>query len=125
MKRDKCRTIVDIINSIISYINDNNSYESNDILASVINKIKNSRSIEDVFRIPIADRVFSFNAALNWLYFVCFVIHTVKEEHITLPNVFNISFSTSDALIYISNTYNAVNENLMHDYFDASDSDSD
>ena len=121
MNTDKCKSFIDISNAINSYIADNTSFESAEAVKEVTDKLHKVNSFDEVFRIPISSRLFNFNTSLNWLYFVCFIIYTINDEHIKLPSKFNIAFSTNDAIIYIANTFDSINKELMHDYFDDSD----
>ena len=123
-KEKSARGINNIHDALVDYISNNSTFESHEAIEATIKKIEQSASIESIFRIPIEDRLFSFTNALQWLYFICFVINIIKDEHITLPTAFNITFSTDSAIIYLSNKYNAANETFYHDYFDDSDSDS-
>lgn len=126
MPREKCmKGIKDIHDALVNYITHNSTFESHEAIETAIKKIEQSTSIESIFRIPIEERLFNFTNALQWLYFICFVINVIKDEHIMIPSSFNIAFSTDSAIIYLSNKYNAANETFYQDYFDNSDSDSD
>lgn len=118
---DKIKTILDIHNAIVLYISNNSTFESHEAIDDVINKIGRVTCIESIFRIPIDNRLFNFTNALQWLYFICFIINVIKDEQIIIPNSFNIIFSIDSAIIYLSNIYNAANETFYEDYFDNSD----
>lgn len=125
MPKEKCmKSINDIHDALVDYIAHNSTFESHDAIESSIKKIEQSSSIEGIFRIPIEDRLFNFTNSLQWLYFICFVINIIKDEHIIIPTAFNIAFSTDSAIVYLSNKYNAANETFYQDYFNSSDSDS-
>lgn len=115
------KTVKDIFNAIVKYITHNSTFESNEAINESIKKIQGSTNIEDIFRIPINDRLYNFTNALQWLYFICFIIHVIKDENIAVPSTFNTSFSLESAVIYLSNKYNAANETFYKDYFDESD----
>lgn len=119
----RAKNINDIHDAIVDYISHNSTYESNEAIDDAIKKIGLAISIENIFRIPIEDRLYNFTNSLQWLYFICFIINVIKDEQIVIPTSFNINFSTNDAIIYISNKYNAANETFYQDYFDESDSD--
>ena len=110
-----------IYNAIIDYIIHNSTFESHEAIDVALKKIEQVMSIEEIFRIPIEDRLFNFTGSLQWLYFICFIINYIKDEKIVFNSSFNISFSTDSAIIYISNKYNAANETFYQDYFDNSD----
>lgn len=120
----KIKTIKSIHDAIVDYIINNSTFESHEAIDASIKKIELSGSIEDIFRIPIEDRLFNFTSSLQWLYFMCFIINVIKDEQMVLPPSFNIIFSTDNAIIYLSNKYNAANETFYQDYFDSSDDDS-
>lgn len=123
MMSKKCaKNIQSIHGAIVEYISNNASYESTDAINESIKKIERAPSIEAIFRIPIDDRLYNFTTALQWLYFMCFIINVIKDEHIILPGSFNIKFSIDTAIVYISNKYNAANKTFYQDYFDDSDS---
>lgn len=118
----RTKNITNLHNAIVDYISNNSTFESNEAIDDVIKKIERSKSFEEIFRIPIENRLFNFVNALQWLYFICFLINTMKEECISVPSIFNINFSTDSAIIYISNKYNAANKTFKQDYFNDSDS---
>lgn len=120
--KTKAKTIKNIHDAIVDYIYNHTMFESNEAIDGVISKIEHSTSIEDIFRIPINCRLLNFTGSLQWLYFVCFIITTIKDEQIIIPNTFNIKFSTDDAIIYISNVYNVANKVFYEDYLEKSDS---
>lgn len=112
------KSIKDIHDAIVNYISSKSTFESHEAINDAIKKIEQSLSIEEIFRIPIEDRLYNFVNALQWLYFVCFIINVIKDEQIIIPSSFNTSFSTDSAIIYLSIKYNAANETFYHDYFD-------
>lgn len=118
------KTIKNIFDAIVIYITNNSTFESHEAINLAIKKIECSVSIEDIFRIPIEDRLFSFTKSLQWLYFVCFILKTIKEEYINVPGTFNINFSVDNAIIYLSNKYSAANKTFYVDYFNESESES-
>jgi hypothetical protein len=105
-----------IYDAITKYITINSTFESNIAIDNVIKKIQQVNSIEDIFKIPIDNRLYNFKNSLEWLYFICFIIYTINDEKFILPNNFNMIFSTNDAIIYISNIYDAANETFYQDY---------
>lgn len=123
-QQKRAKSINDIHDAIVDYITHNSTFESHEAIDDAIKKIEQTASIEGIFRIPVDDRLFNFTNALQWLYFVCFIINVIKDEQITIPSTFNITFSTDSAIIYLSNKYNAANETFYQDYFNGSDSDS-
>ncbi len=122
---NRVKNIRDVFDAIVNYIFSNSTFESTEAISAVIKKIESTNSIEDLFRIPIEDRLYNFTNALQWFYFICFIINTIKDEQIIIPSTFNINFSTDTAIIYLSNTYNEANKLLYSDYFNNSDSESD
>lgn len=102
--------------AIAEYILCNSTFESNEAIRNSIQKINQATSIEDIFKIPIDDRLFNFTNSLQWLYFICFLIGHFPS---------NTGFSTDAAIVYISNKYDAANETFYHDYLYESDSDDD
>lgn len=119
----RAKNINNIHDAIVDYISHNSTFESNEAIDDVIKKIERATSFEEIFRIPIENRLYNFTNALQWLYFICFIINTIKDECIIVPAVFNINFSTDSAIVFISNTYNAANETFKQDYFSDSDDD--
>jgi hypothetical protein len=117
------KNIKDIYDSIITYISINATFESNEAIKDVVNKINISTSMDDIFKMPIKYRLFNFKGALEWLYFICFIIHIINDENIIIPYNFNIEFLTNDAIIYISTIYDAANEIFYQDYINKSNKD--
>ena len=120
----RAKTIKNIHDAIVDYIFNHTTFESNEAIDEAISKIEHATSIDSIFRIPIESRLYNFTSSLQWLYFICFIINTIKDEQIVIPSVFNINFSTNDAIVYISNMYNAANDTFYQDYLDDSESDS-
>lgn len=123
-KPKRAKTIKTIYEAIVEYISNNSTFESFDAINSTIKKIESANSIDEIFRIPIEERLYNFTNSLEWLYFICFIINVIKDEYIEVPNTFNMIFSTDSAIIYLSNTYSSATKTFYIDYFDDSDSDS-
>lgn len=117
----KVKDIKTVHDAIVNYIIYNSTYESHEAIDCSIKKIEQSNSIEEIFKIPIDDRLFNFTSSLQWLYFICFIINVINDEKIIIPISFNILFSTNNAIIYLSNKYNAANDTFYQDYFDSDD----
>lgn len=113
---DKCKTIKDIHDGIVEYILDTASFESNDVIEEVSTKITRAKTIEDIFRIPIDDRLFGLDDAMKWLFFIVVTLTYMKDEDITIPNAFNISFSLNNAFLYLTNTYSARKDDCIEYY---------
>lgn len=121
---ERCKNIKTIHDGIINFIESNISYESNQAIDDTLKTISTTNNIEYIFRIPIENRIFNFNTAMEWLFFINITLSCIKEEAIEIPNTFDISFSLNDAMIYLSNIYDAKKEDLM-DYFEESSDDED
>jgi hypothetical protein len=106
---------MDIYGGLSEFITSNNTYESSVVINSVILKIRATNKIEEIFKIPIIERIFNFDSALQWFYFICFVIDCIRKE---ANDKFDYKFSTENAIVFISNNYDLCNENLYHEYFD-------
>lgn len=119
------KTIKNIHDAIVDYIFDNATFESNDAIKDCIKQIERLRSFNEIFRIPIENRLFNFDSSLHWLYFICFLINVINDEQIVVPQSFSTTFNSNDAIIYISNRYDNINEEMYDDYFKKSISDSD
>lgn len=117
------KTVKDIYTAVVEFISQNSSFESNEAIDETIKKIEQVQSMEDFFRIPIENRLFNFTKSLQWLYFICFIIRVINDEHIIIPSAFNASFSSNDAMTYLSNKYSLANESFYRDYFNDSDDD--
>jgi len=115
------KNMKNVYDAIVDYIYHNSSYESNDAINNAVKKIEQSNSIEEIFKIPIDNRLYNFNHSLQWLYFICFIINFINDNNIILSVSFNINFSANDAIMYISNIYNGINDMLYKDYFNDSD----
>ena len=118
MPKTNQKTIKDIHDAIVEFIVKQSSYESNTAIDTTIEKINKMTSLEDIFRIPIEDRLFNYITSLQWIHFIYYVINVINDELIILPPSFNISFSINDAFIYLTNVYNAVGESFHQEYFD-------
>jgi hypothetical protein len=117
---DRCKTIKNIRDGIIDFIDTKNTYESSTAIDDTIKSIDAAKDLESIFRIPIENRLFNFNSSMEWLFFICVAIKTIKDESIILPDNFNINFSVEDAMMYLQNIYNNKKEDL-EEYFDYSE----
>jgi len=118
------KSIKHIHDAIMNYVLYNSTYESHEAINASVNKIEHVNSIEEIFKIPIDDRLYNFTHALQWLYFICFIINVINKEQIEIPLTFNMLFSVENAIIYISHKYDAANETFYQDYFDDDSDDS-
>lgn len=107
----------EIYASIIEFVTANSSYESSVIMNDVSSKIKQATSMEDIFKIPIIERVFNCTTALQWSYFICFTIDYMRKGSISNAS-FSTAFNIENATMFISNTYDLYNKEIYHEYFD-------
>jgi hypothetical protein len=118
MGKKYCRTLKDIHDGIVDYISENTTYESNKAIDEVIVKLDRIKNMDEIFRIPIENRMFSFDTSLNWLFFIHVTSIYVKEQ-ITVPSHFNPNFSCQNAMKYITDIYDAKTENIIFSYYDS------
>lgn len=107
----------DVYGSIIEYVIANTAYESSVVMNDVVSKIRQADSMEIIFKIPITERIFSCNTALQWSYFICFTVNYITKESVTVPSTFINSFSIENAVMFISNTYDLYNKAIHQEYF--------
>ena len=111
-----------IQDGIIKYIYENTSYESNDAINDIINKIEHSTNLDTIFKYPIDSRLFNYDEAIKWLFFLFNTIKYIAEEEISVPSTHSYYLNMNDSITYINNIYTIVKESLS-EYFD-SDSES-
>lgn len=119
---ESCKTIKNIHDGIIAFIDTKTSFESTQALDDTVESIEKLNSLENIFRVPIENRLFNFSVAMEWLFFINVAIQCIREEAIQVPATFDMSFSVDDAIIYLSNMYDAKKEDLL-EYFDEHSSD--
>jgi len=115
---EKPKTFKDIYNGVVEYIYDNTTFESSELMVDTIKSIQTLTNIEDIYRKPIENRIFNFDRALKWFYFICTLVKFINDNSIVLPSGFTISFNLESAIIYLTNVYTHKQEEFL-EYFDS------
>ena len=76
------------IEEITSYLENNNNFESDGIVTKCIVDIENEKNINNIFKIPIQERLFNCSDSLQWMFYLkCIQQHIIAED--VVVNGFN------------------------------------
>lgn len=110
-----------LIEEITSYLEKNNNFESDEIVTKCIVDIENEKNINNIFKIPIRERLFNCVDSLEWMFYLkCIQQHIVTED--VMVDDFNAMLDTESCIIYLTTVFTLRKQGLLDNFLSDGDS---
>ncbi|MFA6166483.1 MAG: hypothetical protein WC700_07710 [Gemmatimonadaceae bacterium] len=110
--------------AVESFVQSNTNFESSTMLKPVVDDLKACTDLNQLFILPLRQRIFSFSSALVWVVFLKNMPCAVEDE--APPFSAAVEFSADKALETIASVYDLGMQEAVWDHFeDSDDEDSD
>lgn len=111
----------DVFQVLESWLSDNSSFSSSTVIKIVMGKIMELNDMDEIFLIPLKEKVLDFEGAKNWVFFIA---TTFKKYLLTDLKYPKFKFDVEKAFAQIEMVYDlSMEDNLSYIYDDEEEDD--
>jgi hypothetical protein len=99
----------DVAPAIEGFVAANSTFQSTTVITSVMEKIAQLNSADDIFKLPIKEKIFDMNTALLWQQFIHIGLRKMAEE----LKYNSFEFDVSKSSDFISQVYDRATEDSI------------
>lgn len=114
-KKSNIGKIPEVAEILESYLSDNSSFSSSTAVKMTMDKIAELNNINEIFLVPIREKVLDFDGAKNWAFFLatCFKKYMMEDLKVSSYN-----FDVNEAFTIIEKVYDLAMEDYLSHIYD-------